>query len=64
MPLPRFMDDSGDKYDVSLCCPCGYAIVKDKKTMNWKNCPLCVKKGKTGTLKTKRHYYGTHDQGR
>ena len=63
MPIPRFMDREGNKYDVSLVCSCGYAIVKDKKTQNWKYCPICARKGKASRLTTRKIFYGTHDQG-
>ena len=59
MPLPRYIDREGNKYDVSLVCSCGYAIDKDKKTQDWKICPLCFRQGKGDKpLKTKRINYG------
>jgi len=63
MPLPRFIDREGNKYDLALVCSCGYAIVKDKKTEGWKVCPLCLRREKgEKPLKTRQAYYGKHNQ--
>ncbi len=42
MPIPRYVDDKGIPYDVSLFCPkCGWAVIKDRITANWTSCRYC-----------------------
>jgi hypothetical protein len=59
MPIPRYIDSDGTKYDIFLVCPkCGWAIAKDTITCHWQNCPLCEKEGRPPSrLITRRYSY-------
>lgn len=49
MPIPRYVDTKNSlRYEIILACPkCGWAIVKDRLTATWNECPNCNTKTET-----------------